>query len=114
MKPTDKQITLYNGATDNKGKDIPPQQAIDTIAGNSLNPFINNIRRNAAIALQLKAKRTEITDADELKETELKITWSGTFSKRAKADLKEYSGLICIDIDKLGSEAVLHELKEKL
>ncbi len=125
------QITLYNGATDNKGKDIPLQQAIDTIAGNSLNPFINNIRRNAAIALQLKAKRAEITDADEAKETELKIkqyqqtaddlkkslpavTWSGTFSKRAKADLKEYSGLICIDIDKLGSEAVLHELKEKL
>lgn len=29
------------------------------------------------------------------------VTWSGTFTRRSKAGLKEHSGLICLDLDKL-------------
>ncbi len=42
------------------------------------------------------------------------VTMSGTFTYVSNKNLKEHSGFICIDIDKLEDEETVHELKERL
>ncbi len=40
--------------------------------------------------------------ADELKIRLPAVLWSGTFTKRGDAGLRQHSGLICVDLDRLG------------
>lgn len=126
MNPT--KIQLYNGAKDNIGEPVFLQQAIDSISSGKLFPFINNIRRNTALWNDWKRMLADETDPEKIKEIKDKVkayemtvgdlkkslpavTWSGTFKKRSKTELIDYSGLICIDIDKLPTVQELEELK---
>lgn len=130
MTPETK-IQLYNGVKDNTGEVITFSKAVDIISSQKLFPFINNIRINTRTwlsvkqqiaaetdpellqQLQAKAKQYETTVGD-LKKSLQAVTWSGTFTKRTGDNLKEYSGLICLDIDKLESDTVLQGLKARI
>ena len=74
---------------------------------------INPIRR----AYQLKMEQTGDCNQASVAISELKrklpaVMWAGVFSKREANGLKEYSGLLVIDLDHLGTR--LTKTKEKL
>lgn len=61
--------------------------------------------------------RTIKTEAEETiyKKTKFEYaTFSGTFTKRAESGLKEYSGYLCIDIDKVTDKKALESLKANI
>lgn len=130
MNPT--KIQLYNGAKDNIGEPATVQEIIDIISSEKLLPFINNIRRNKGLLndcrqmiqgkypdperdaeIKQKIKEYEWT-VGELKKSLPAVTWSGTFFKRSKTGLQQYTGLICIDVDYMPDGVSLVDMKSKL
>jgi hypothetical protein len=112
-------IQTYKSAKDNKGNETFVHIAIELIKSSQhLKRDIQNIRNyvadiaslqalhekvsnepgNKSISESLKARKTEY---EALKKQLQAVTWSGTFSQRLADKLKQYSGLLCIDIDKL-------------
>lgn len=88
-------ISLYNGVKDTTGTEITTGDALKTIGSDELS--------NSIMLLQ--------QEPDAKKKTALKsklpaVTWSGTFSKRKAENLIQYSGLICLDFDKLPLETL--------
>lgn len=128
------KIQLYSSAKDNTGKEITIEKAIDVILSNpsvkGLDIEIEKLRGHVSGMGTMKGFLAEAkTDADKKKwETQIKqrqkwideikkslpaVTWAGTFSKRKKDAIKEYTGLMTIDIDKLPIEEI-ETLKKKL
>lgn len=94
MDYINRNISLYNGVKDNKGKVVQIIDEIDQITGHVENPALNKM---------IASLRDETDQAirDTIKRTLPAVTWSGLFTKRKADALQEYSGLICLDIDKL-------------
>ena len=114
------QIQLYNGVKDTKGQSQPIDTIIQTITGPSVGPFISKLRKEIKKLNELKEgghPESEIKAQEnicsEIKTAFPAVTWSGTFEKRNAKNLLEYSGLICIDIDKLDIDR-LNQLKESI
>lgn len=100
-------IQLYSHVLDKKGTVTTVDHIIATIAGKTgdsarLQDAIERLRDTA-----------DPETKDELKKQLPAVTWSGTFSKRAAKNLLQYSGFICIDIDKL-DPLQLQNIKEGL
>lgn len=101
MNYSELKVQLYRSVTDTVGQSI----AFGDIgyAGNPQRKKQIEQLRNTADA----AKR------DELKKKLPAVTWSGTFKKRQAKELIAYTGLICLDIDKL-EPSVLKLVKKRL
>lgn len=121
-------IQTYRSARDNKGNETYVHIAIELIReSQELKSKILPIRNlvNGIISLQEKIQfepenklwpETEATlkqEYESQKKALPAVTWSGTFSKRQIDQLKQYSGLLCIDIDKISTEKLL-QIKERL
>lgn len=97
-------IQRYYGVKDNTGNELPVEIVFSLIR-----------LPDPDDELFIKKIRSDIPkeEKDEIKKSLTAVTWSGTFKKRKANELIEYSGLICIDIDKL--EPLAHALlKDKL
>jgi len=96
-------ITLYTGVSDKKGAErIFSEQLF----------FIRNAYASK-LSQQIEAVRNSTgTERDELKKQLPAVTWSGTFTARKKDGLKEYSHVICHDLDKLEPEELTRLKKE--
>ena len=91
-------IQLYTSAKDNKGKLITVQEVIETILGTSQKgKGLITVTREYRALVPGKVK-------DDVKKTFPAVAWSGTFTKRAATSLSQHSGLICLDIDKVGAD----------
>ena len=88
-------ISLYNGVKDNAGTEITTGDAIKIIGSDEL---INQVY---SITHEMDAKKKSA-----IKSKLPAVTWSGTFSKRKAESLVTYTGLICLDFDKLSSEKI--------
>jgi hypothetical protein len=89
------EITLYNGVTDTTGTATTLTEAIDVI------------RSNTTIAKKIEKIRAASGDEQErLKKKLPAVTWSGTFKQRKANQLLEYSHFICLDYDKLPTNAL--------
>lgn len=114
------QIQFYAGATDNKGKPRLIEEIIPMLREEeNLRVQVNRIRALTKNLETLKAEgaaeavqKSEQITIDNLKKKLPAVTWSGTFSQRKAEKIKEYSGLICIDIDKLESEELYRRRME--
>jgi len=124
-------IQTYKSAKDNKGSETFVHIAIELIKNSeNLKRDINNIRnyvKDITSLQNLQEKANSDTDKKEIAESikarkneyeALKkqlqaVTWSGTFTARKAEKLKAYSGLLCIDIDKLPTNK-LNQVKERL
>lgn len=132
MTPLSK-IQFYSNVKDNTGKVITVQDAVQYITGNKLVPTVDKLRKFGEAIEHLKANKASglaskgpedpkwdkwikerTTEYDNIKKSLPAVTWSGTFGKRAVKGLKDYSGLLCIDIDKLPSDEALQALKKKI
>lgn len=114
-------IQLYNGKKDNTGSEIDITAALRTITdGPELKQKTIALRK----AIEDKINFTG-TDADwkantdklnllidKIKGNLPAVTWSGTFTKRSITGIKEYSQLICLDIDKLHEKLFTQIRKE--
>lgn len=96
MNPLHQNISFYNNARDNVGNNGRP--AIT---------FLGAIRQGLWKE-QIEALRAEQDEAQrrELKKTLPAVTWSGRFTKRKADALEHYTGIICIDVDKLDFTAL--------
>lgn len=121
-------IQLYSQVLDKKGKETSVLHSIETIAGRTgesalIQQRIDKLRElrefldKSAVALETTEKGNEgfahyVSEFqhqyDDLKKGLPAVTWSGTFSSRSAKNLQQYSGIICIDIDKLN----VHELEQ--
>src|SRR5258708_7032179 len=115
------KIQLYNSATDNIGTAIEIQNILQQISGKvgesaQLQQKIEKLRELIHEVNYWKTKQKDEPEQWEQYEKLIKkqqplidnlkcslpaVTWSGTFTKREAKNLKEYSQLICLDIDKL-------------
>ncbi|RYZ21365.1 MAG: hypothetical protein EOO16_13210, partial [Chitinophagaceae bacterium] len=89
MSFTDLKVSIYKGVTDNKGTHIKIADI-----GYGGNPEMKR-RIEQLRAAEPGASR------DALKKKLPGVTWSGTFKTRKDADIIDYTGLVCIDIDHL-------------
>lgn len=88
------RVSWYYGAKDNKGTVISINAALEMIGSKKYEDRIKEIRSVGPGA-----------EKDELKRRLPGVTWSGFFDPtRAKNNLRDHSGLICIDIDKLSPD----------
>ncbi|MEO5681432.1 MAG: BT4734/BF3469 family protein [Chitinophagaceae bacterium] len=122
------KIQFYNNVKDNLGKEITVQDTIAYITGNELVPMVSLLRKlgEAIVHLQRHSDEEKAEDKwkkwikerqkeyDDQKKKLPAVTWSGTFTKRSAKNIKDYSGLLCIDIDKIDSPETLRKLKDLL
>ncbi len=110
-------IQLYFGKKDNTGKPIQLADVLKMIvASTALQTRTVELRHRLAINNDNKASLETTQKGNEgfaayVKEGEQRyeeikgnlpaVTWSGTFTKRSIKSIKEYSHLICLDIDKV-------------
>lgn len=118
------KIQLYNGVKDNKGNQVEVDSIIQTITAHSMEFPIAKVRKAYADLLHAKQLHEagtidegEVIKLQKLYDDEKRslpaVTWSGTFSKRNAKSLIDYSGRICIDIDKLTPQG-LQDLRKQL
>lgn len=120
-----KQIQLYQSVKDTSGSITTVTEIINIIHGNApgssnIGKRIVNVRnlKRAIEILQAKTNEERATlpnwqqhlkdsqaDYERQKQGLPAVCWSGTFKKRSAKELIEYSQLICIDIDKVGTTA---------
>ncbi len=73
----------------------------------SLHDLIATLRSSVyAGAVNQMRKAADKKERTELKKQLPAVTWAGTFTKRNKEGLSDYSGIICHDIDELEEEAL--------
>lgn len=81
---------------------------------NSLSSAIANIKDGSyKDVVEFVRNTTDKKERAEAKKKLPAITWCGIFTKRNAKSLKEYSGLICHDVDNLDQDRLI-ELKSKL
>jgi P4 family phage/plasmid primase-like protien len=90
------EFVSIGSAKSNAVADAKPEQIISEI-------------RNGKWAKAVDAIRAELASgnkerADDLKKALPAVLWSGRFSKRANVGILEHSGLLCADVDKIGSK----------
>lgn len=96
------QISIYKGVSDKTGSTITIPGALQSIQNGTGN-----------LMEQIIALRKATGPArDELKKQLPAVTWCGTFTARKKDGLKQHSGIVCHDIDKLTDED-LHRYKKE-
>lgn len=76
----------------------------------SVNDFLKMIKEDTPLFQKIRAEKTK-ERKNELKKKLSYVTFGGTFSKRAKENLKESSGLACLDFDDVEN---LETLKQQL
>jgi hypothetical protein len=107
----DLDIQLYNGKKDNTGTTIKLGKILQTISGPSLKPFILTDIYTQLQAETDPAEKDTLQKRYDAKKGQLPaVTWSGTFTTRKATALINYTGFICLDIDKVNN---VQELKEK-
>lgn len=89
MNLFDFKISKYSSVKDNAGISISIPRVIQVICREE-NKLINQIRGE-----------TDKKARAKLKQQLEAVTWSGLFEKRNAESLKEYSGLICLDVDNI-------------
>ncbi len=88
-------LTLYNNVYDKSGKQSSIEAVFEMMDSRELFEKIRELR-----ATEDKAR------FEQLKKYLPAVTWSGKFDKRKGDLLKQHSGLICMDIDKLPAERI--------
>lgn len=118
-------ISTYQGVTDRVGQTTYVHLAIELIKSSQdlkkkiiqLRNLKDNTEADNPDSSTLGSAINELLYGGEKYDTLKKrlpaVTWSGTFTKRKSDSLEQYSGLICIDIDKLPSNS-LALLKDRL
>jgi len=109
-------ISMVASASDTATRDIDVEAVIKAIrtGGKKLRGQIEQIRNRfeaelAITAGDLKAAKLAV---EQLKKALPAVTWSGRFSYRTSDKLLQHSGLLCADLDELGSE--LSRVREQL
>lgn len=122
------KISTYQGVTDRTGSETYVHIAIEEIRGSKvLEKSVGVIRDYVAAIESLEQKALDEPDNpqwpasakdrkaeyDQLKKKLPAVTWSGAFTQRKADKIELYSGLMCIDIDKLPASK-LELIKERL
>ena len=98
-------FTIVNGIYDN--------ESLHTIEFNSI---VNRIKEGSKKVLHIRIETIRsILDTDRskhIKESLPAVTWSGTFQPRKKEGMKEHSGYMCLDFDKLEGLKDSEELRD--
>jgi hypothetical protein len=106
------QISTYQGVTDKTGQTTYVHIAVELIQNSkplhekiwSLRQLVEAIEKgNPDPDTEKKVKALYEKEKKQLPA----VTWSGTFSTRKADNLINYSGLICIDIDKLSADRLV-------
>jgi predicted P-loop ATPase len=99
---TDTQISFYKNFLDKSGIDISVQEFLDKI---SLPTWKNEIEA-------IRAATTE-EEKDKIKKSLACATIAGTFNTKTNNGIREFSGLMVMDFDKLGADLTEHLLQLK-
>lgn len=109
-------IQLYNGVKDNVGQEIDIAVILEKIRTPELEKPTSTLHRSIEELAYLKSQANspeagkeewqKLVTRQEALISKQKcnlpaVTWSGTFTKRSINGIREYSQLICLDIDKL-------------
>lgn len=86
-------VSMYKNSSDNEGVDVDHKKVLKAIEQGRYREDIQNLR--------LLLQNGEAERYAESKRSLPSVTFAGTFHKRAMDSLKEYSGIVVIDIDKL-------------
>ncbi len=123
-------IQLYAGVKDNTGIEIDVADVLKKFSSKALEKQIATLRQSIEKLAYLKSQAANDKDAyntDAYKKLVANmeaaiahekqqlpaVTWSGTFAKRSIKGIREFSNLICLDIDKL-QPALFTKLRKKL
>jgi len=106
-------IVEHAAATDTR--DVHAGKIINAIKSGRWEEPVKQIRRVYTKALlRIGDRKAAKLAVDLFKKNLAAILWSGRFSRRANDALIEHSGLLCADIDDLGSSAILAGVRAKL
>lgn len=108
-------ISTVLNALDTATRDFDAHEIVNVIrsGGKTIRAQVEAIRKTFRSELDKHGDYKRAKESiDQAKKQLPAVTWSGTFTERANDKLVNYSGLLCADLDRLGTR--LKEVREKL